>query len=46
MEEAIKKINPQNILIYGTIPDFDFGKINIKHYDSRKFEVKNDSWVF
>lgn len=43
MEEAIKKINPQNILIYGTIPDFDFGKINIKHYDSRKFEVKNDS---
>lgn len=37
MQEAIKKIKPKNILLYGSKIDFDFGDINVKYFESRKF---------
>jgi len=37
MTDAIKRIHPKNILLYGSEIDFDFGKINVKYFNSKSF---------
>ena len=37
MTEAIKRLKPKNIICYGSKMDFDFGKINMKYIEARKF---------
>ena len=39
------KIKPEAILIYGKIPDFDFGKIKIFHYNYSRFDWKKNKKV-
>lgn len=38
MTEAIKRLKPKNIICYGSKLDFDFGKINVKYIEARKFK--------
>lgn len=46
MDEAIKKLQPKNILVYGGDIGYDFGNINVKYYNNsvteRMKESKND----
>ena len=37
MADAIKRIRPKNILLYGSKIDFDFGNINVKFFSPRTF---------
>ena len=39
MSEAIKRLEPKNIICYGSKIDYDFGKINVVHFDARKIGV-------
>ena len=39
------KIKPEAILIYGKIPEFDFGKIKIFHYNYSRFDWKKNKKV-
>ena len=38
MTEAIKRTRPKTILCYGSRIDFDFGDIDVRYYDARKFK--------
>ena len=38
MTEAIKRLKPKNIICYGSKLDFDFGKINVKYIEAKKFK--------
>ena len=38
MTEAIKRLKPKNIICYGSKLDFDYGKINVKYIEARKFK--------
>jgi hypothetical protein len=38
MRELIKRIEPETVLVYGSVVDFDFGKTPVKYYEARKFE--------
>lgn len=37
MQEAIKRVEPKRIIMYGSIIDFDFGDIDVKYIDARRF---------
>ena len=37
MTEAIRRLKPETVLCYGKKPEYDFGKIKVKYYDSREF---------
>ena len=36
MDEAIKRLNPKNLICYGSTIDYDFNKINVVYFDARK----------
>ena len=36
MNEAIKRLNPKNLICYGSTIDYDFNKINVVYFDARK----------
>lgn len=38
MNAAIERLEPKNLLIYGSPIEFDYGSINVKHIEARKFE--------
>lgn len=39
MSEAIRRLKPKTILLYGSeMPDFDFKGIRVVHFDARKFK--------
>ena len=38
MERAMEATNPARVLLYGSMPDFDFGGCEVVNYNARKFE--------
>ena len=38
MAEALRRVSPSRLLLYGSAPDFDFGDVEVVRYDARKFE--------
>lgn len=38
MTEAIKQVRPKTVLCYGSRIDFDFGNIDVRYFDARKFK--------
>lgn len=41
LTEAIKRINPKQIILYGSNIDYDFGNIKAVHFEARKFSGKD-----
>ncbi|OQA84067.1 MAG: hypothetical protein BWY31_02596 [Lentisphaerae bacterium ADurb.Bin242] len=41
LSAMLAAIRPENILIYGKLPDFDFGKTAIFHFEPTSFDWKN-----
>ncbi len=41
MREAIRRLHPDTILLYGTPIDFDFGSINVIHYSNEVLERRS-----
>lgn len=38
MTEALKRLQPKNIILYGSeMPEFNYGKAKVKHIEARKF---------
>ncbi len=38
MTEAMRRVRPSRLLLYGSVPDFDFGDVEAVYYKARKFE--------
>ena len=38
MAEALRRVRPSRLLLYGSVPEFDFGGVEIVSYKARKFE--------
>lgn len=38
MAEALRRVRPSRLLLYGSVPDFDFGDVEVVGYKARKFE--------
>ena len=38
MAEALRRTRPSRLLLYGTVPEFDFGECEVVSYKARKFE--------
>ena len=38
MAEALRRVRPSRLLLYGSVPDFDFGDVEVVNYKARKFE--------
>ena len=37
MKEAMARLQPKQVILYGSEIDFDFGNVKVKHFQSRKF---------
>lgn len=37
MKEAIRRLQPKQVILYGSEIDFDFGNAEVKHFQARKF---------
>ena len=38
MAEALRRVRPKRLLLYGSVPEFDFGDVEVVSYKARKFE--------
>lgn len=38
MAEALRRVKPKRVLLYGSDPDFDFGDVEVVRYGTRQFE--------
>lgn len=38
MSEALRRVKPSRLLLYGCVPEFDFGDTEVAGYRARKFE--------
>ena len=38
MGEALRRVRPSRLLLYGSVPEFDFGGVEVASYGARKFE--------